>query len=130
MSSAAALIDDLDALGVTFQADDDKLVVRAPMGVIDSQTDARLKQEKPQLIAELTEAAMESRYQELMEMMDEDTQRKKYYWVTDTKSNPRFVILAGAIRGVADYFEMRIPRERYDPFLLMKARREMEGYTQ
>ncbi len=130
MSSAAALIDDLDALGVTFQADDDKLVVRAPMGVIDSQTDARLKQEKPQLIAELTEAAMESRYQELMEMMDEDTQRKKYYWLTDTKSNPRFVILAGAIRGVADYFEMRIPRERYDPFLLMKSIQEMEGYTQ
>ena len=121
MSSAAALIDDLDALGVTFQADDDKLVVRAPMGVIDSQTDARLKQEKPQLIAELTEAAMESRYQELMEMMDEDVQCKKYYWLTDTKSNPRFVILAGAIRNVADYFEMRIPRERYDPFLLMKA---------
>jgi len=119
----------LDALGVTFQADDDKLVVRAPMGVIDSQTDARLKQEKPQLIAELTEAAMESRHRELLDMMRADDQGKKYFYLTDTDSNPRFVILAMAIRGVAT-FELKIPRERYDPFLLMQAIREMGDYTQ
>ena len=118
MSSAGALIDDLGARGVTFQADDDKLVVKAPKGVIDPQTDARLKQEKPRLIAELTEAAQERRRRELLQMMAEDAQGKKYYWLTDTESNPDYAILALAIRDVATC-ELKIPREKYDPFLVM-----------
>ncbi len=80
-------------------------------------------------LAEQTEAAKESRHLELLEMMRADDQGKKYFYLTDTDSNTRFVILAMAIRGVAT-FELKIPRERYDPFLLMKAIREMEDYTQ
>ncbi len=80
-------------------------------------------------LAEQTEAAKESRHLELLDMMRRDDQGKKYFYLTDTDSNTRFVILAMAIRGVAT-FELKIPRERYDPFLLMKAIREMENYTQ
>ncbi len=80
-------------------------------------------------LANRTEAAKESRHGELLEMMRADDQGKKYFYLTDTDSNTRFVILAMAIRGVAT-FELKIPRERYDPFLLMQALQDMEDYPQ
>jgi hypothetical protein len=42
----------------------------------------------------------------------------RYALVTDTEADPEAVILALAIRGRA-ICELRIPRNRYDPFLLL-----------
>ncbi len=123
MSVAAELIDHLGAAGVTFELADDQLIVRAPKGTVDPDTLAELKEQKPRLIAELErvqKTAQERRRRELLEMMAVDDQGKKYFYVTDTDCDPRYVILAMGIRDVAT-FELRIPREHYNPWLLMEA---------
>ena len=123
MSSAAALIHGLGAQGVTFRTENDRLIVRAPQGSIDQPTLKKLRDQKPLLIAELARAqtaAREERRQRLLQMMAEDDQPKKYYWITDIKADPDWVILALAIRDVGTC-ELLIPRERYDPFLLLES---------
>lgn len=42
----------------------------------------------------------------------------QYALVTDTQADPEAVLLTLAIRGRATC-ELRIPRDRYDPFLLL-----------
>ncbi len=121
MSSATALIEKLESQGVSFQLDDDHLIVKAPAGVIDLATSKRLRRQKRQVMAVLSDAAaQEKRRKQVLQMMDGDTQRKKHYWLTDTDADPRFVILAMAIRDVGTC-ELKIPRAKYDPFLLAKA---------
>ena len=110
---------ELESQGVSFQLDDDHLIVKAPKGVIDLATSKRLRREKRQLMAVLS-SAVEKRRKQVLQMMDGDTQHKKYYWLTDTDADPRFVILAMAIRDVGTC-ELKIPRAKYDPFLLAKA---------
>ncbi len=111
---------ELESQGVSFQLDDENhLIVKAPAGVIDLATSKRLRREKRQVMAVLSNA-VEKRRKQVLQMMDGDTQRKKYYWLTDTDSDPRFVILAMAIRDVGTC-ELKIPRANYDPFLLVKA---------
>ena len=124
MSTAAELINGLGAQGITFRVEEDRLIVRGPKGLIDQQTLAELRNQKPQLIAELSDAARERRRQQLHQMMAADDQGKKYFYVTDTDADPEFVILARAIRdgGIS---ELKIPREKYDPFLLMEALRKI-----
>ena len=43
----------------------------------------------------------------------------RYAILTDTESDPEAVLLTLAIRGKATC-ELRIPREKYDPFLLLE----------
>ena len=59
------------------------------------------------------------RFESVLDMMAEDDQLRKYYWATDDKAHPEFVILTLAIRDVGSC-EMSIPKEKYDPFLLME----------
>ena len=61
----------------------------------------------------------QKRLEPVLKMMAEDDQRRKYYWLTDDKAHPDFVILVFAIRDVGTG-ELSIPREKYDPFLLME----------
>ena len=70
---------------------------------------------------QLTAATLqrEARRQKVLQMMAEDDQPRKYYWLTDDKAHADFVILVFAIRGVGSG-ELSIPRESYDPFLLME----------
>ncbi len=70
---------------------------------------------------QLTAATLqrEARRQKVLQMMAEDDQPRKYYWATDDKAHPEFVILTLAIRDVGTC-EMSIPKEKYDPFLLME----------
>ena len=60
-----------------------------------------------------------ARRQRVLQMMAEDDQPRKYYWATDDKAHPDFVFLTLAIRDVGTC-EMSIPKEKYDPFLLME----------
>ncbi len=83
------------------------------------------KPQKPpgDVLTQLTQGSdqpkAEERRQQLHQMMAEGDQSKKYCWLTDTECDPEYVILALAIRDVATC-ELKIPREKYDPFLLME----------
>ena len=81
----------------------------------DDQREA-IRAYKPELLGIL---GREHRRQEVLQMMAEDDQPRKYYWLTDDKAHADFVILVFAIRGVGTG-ELSIPRENYDPFLLME----------
>ncbi len=61
----------------------------------------------------------EARRQKVLQMMAEDDRPKSHYWKTFDDAHPDYVILVFAIRGVGTG-EIYIPREKYDPFLLME----------
>ena len=120
MSAAAELIHTLAEQGVNLRVDGDHLVIRAPAGTVAPETMARLKEHKAEVMAELAAPPdVEARRERLCKMMDEDDAERIYYWITDADSDPCCVILAIGIRGVGTC-EMRIPKEKYDPFLLME----------
>ena len=120
MSAAAELIQTLAQQGVNLRVDGDQLIVSAPKGSVPPETMETLKEQKAEVMAELaTPPDVEARRERLRKMMDEDDAERIYYWITDADSDPCCVILAIGIRGVGTC-EMRIPKEKYDPFLLMK----------
>ena len=112
---AGTLLNELRADGAQVDATEDGHIEVA--GTLTDEQREAIRASKPVLLKLL---GCERRRQQLHQMMAEGDQAKKYYWVTDTKSNPRFVILALGIRGVGTG-ELKIPRAKYDPFLLMKA---------
>jgi hypothetical protein len=65
----------------------------------------------------ILDPAAESRRQRVLDMLAERPDIR-YAVLTDTQADPDAVILALAIRGRATC-ELRIPREKYDPFLLL-----------
>ena len=81
----------------------------------DAQREA-IRATKPEL---LTILGRESRRQKVLQIMAEDDQPRKYYWATDDQAHPEFVFLTLAIRDVGTC-ELSIPKEKYDPFLLME----------
>jgi hypothetical protein len=74
----------------------------------------------------LPDPAMEARRQRVLEMLTANP-GARYALVTDLESDPEAVLLTLAIRGRASC-ELRIPRDRYDPFLLL-AQIERHGST-
>ncbi len=74
--------------------------------------------EKARRDAERRTEQRRKRLERVIKMMAEDEQSRKYYWATDDKAHPEFVFLTLAIRDVGTC-EMSIPKEKYDPFLLM-----------
>ena len=52
-------------------------------------------------------------------MKADDDQPRSHYWKTFAEAHPEFVLLTFAIRGMGTG-ELSIPREKYDPFLLME----------
>ena len=85
-----------------------------------------IREHKPGIVAALQEAAndplpdpaMEVRRRHVLAMLAERPDIR-YAVLTDTQSDPEAVILALAIRGRATC-ELRIPRGKYDPFLLLE----------
>ncbi len=66
---------------------------------------------------QLTNPAAEARLQRALAMLAE-RHGSRYAVLTDTEAEPEAVILALAIRNRATC-ELRIPRDKYDPFLLL-----------
>jgi hypothetical protein len=64
----------------------------------------------------LPDPVAESRLQRVLAMLEHPEIRSAV--LTDTEANPEAVILVIAIRGVATC-ELRIPRQKYHPFLLL-----------
>jgi hypothetical protein len=79
---------------------------------------------KPAIVAALQEAAndalpdpaMEARRQEVLAKLAANP-TARLAMITDLDSDPEFAILAIALRDKAT-FEMRVPKAKYDPFLL------------
>lgn len=84
-----------------------------------------IREHKPGIVAVLQEAtseplsdpAMEARRQRVLAMLAERP-GIRYAVLTDIQADPDAVILTLAIRGKATC-ELRIPRDRYDPFLML-----------
>ena len=120
MSTATELIRSLAQQGVNLRVDGEQLIVQAPKGSVASETMERLKEQKAAVMAELAApSGVRFRRQEVLQMMADDDRPRSHYWKTFDKAHPDFVILAFAIRGVGTG-ELSIPREKYDPFLLME----------
>jgi hypothetical protein len=66
---------------------------------------------------EVIDPAVEGRRQRLLAMLD-NRKDKSYAVIVDAESDPDDVIVAVAKRGKA-ICELRFPKGRYDPFLLM-----------
>src|SRR4051794_31268511 len=65
----------------------------------------------------LPDPAAEARRQRVLELLAAN-RGARYALVTDLETDPKAVLLALAIRGKASC-ELRIPREKYDSFLLL-----------
>ncbi len=87
-----------------------------------------IREHKPGVVAALQQAAYdntdtlsdpaaEARRQRVLELLAANPSAR-YALVTDTEGDPEAVILVLAIRGRATC-ELRIPRAKYDPFLLL-----------
>jgi predicted nucleic acid-binding protein len=87
----------------------------SPAEKVTEELIQRLQKQKPEILKELQS---ESRRQKVLNMLAENPDKKRAY-TTDTITDPDNVILTVAIRGVAS-FEMLVPLDRYDAFLLMK----------
>ena len=67
----------------------------------------------------LAEKRKERRRAKLLKMMAEDDEPRTHYWLTDTESDPDYVIIALAIRGGGSD-EWLVPRAKYDPFVFLE----------
>ena len=85
-----------------------------------------IREHKPGIVTALQETggveplpdpATEARRQRVLELLAANTSAR-YALVTDSECDPEAVLLTLAIRGRATC-ELRIPREKYDPFLLL-----------
>ena len=75
--------------------------------------------EKARRDAKRRDEVRRTRLEPVLKLMAEDNQAREFNCVTDGESDPDYVILAFAIRGEGSG-EMSIPKEKYDPFLLME----------
>jgi len=87
----------------------------SPAEKVTEELIQRLQKHKPAILKELQ---AESRRQKALNKLAENPDKQRVY-VTDTTTDPDNVILTIAIRSVAA-FEMTIPKDRHDPFLLIE----------
>ena len=115
----------LATAGIHLTRNGDKLVA-APQASLDDELRALIREHKAELLATLQEAAnheplpdpqAEARRQRVLAMLSQN-QGVTYAVLTDLDSDPETVLVTLAIRGRATC-ELRIPREKYDPFLLL-----------
>tara|TARA_R110002073_G_scaffold271812_1_gene435351 strand:- start:200 stop:571 length:372 start_codon:yes stop_codon:yes gene_type:complete len=69
-------------------------------------------------ITDIAEIQTESYRQEVLSMLESNPNKQRAH-VVNTETDTDNVILTIAIRGLA-IFEMTIPHDKYDPFLLME----------
>lgn len=112
--NAIEIIEELRGQNFTVKADGDYLELSPPEKITDELI-KRLKKHKPAIIAELRR---EERRAKVLTMLADNplTQRAV---VTDTECDHDSVILTVAIRNQYS-FEMAIPRDKYDPFVILE----------
>jgi hypothetical protein len=114
------------ALGVRLTREGEAIRA-APRSALTDEARDLIRAHKAELLAvlpadggddPLPDATAEARRQRVLAMLAERP-GMRYVVLTDTETDPEAVVLALAIRGVATC-ELRIPREKYDPFLLLE----------
>ena len=118
---APDLLHALQGQGLTVWAKGDRLLV-APKARITDETRRLIREHKAELLKTLAtdpmpDPAAEARRGRVLELLA-DHPTARYAVLTDTQADPEAVLLTLAIRGQATC-ELRIPRDRYDPFLLL-----------
>jgi len=111
---AIEIIEYLRANDFTVKAEGEYLDL-SPAEKVTDDLIKRLRKHKPEILKELK---AESRRQKVLNMLIEKPESKRAY-VTDATTDPDNVIITIAIRDLAT-FEMLIPKDRYDPFMLME----------
>lgn len=106
----------LAAAGVQLARNGDKLVA-IPRERLDDGLRILIRNHKAELLAALPDPVAEARRQRVLSMLAEN-RGITYAALTDCESDPDAVLLTLAIRERATC-ELRIPRDKYDPFLLM-----------
>jgi hypothetical protein len=121
---APDLLARLAALGVRLSREGERIRV-APRSALTDEARDLIREHKAELLAALADtdrtlpgAAAEARRQRVLAMLAERPSIQ-YVVLTDTDADAEGVILVLAIRGVATC-ELRIPREKCDPFLLLE----------
>ena len=111
----AEILGRLHQRGICIKAQGGRLIAESASALSD---DIRIliRDHKPELLKLL---GRENRQQRVLKMLADAPPEASYAYLTDDKSHPEYVILALAIRGVGTC-ELSIPRDRYDPFLLME----------
>lgn len=110
----------LSALGVRLTREGE-VIRAAPRSALTDEARALIRAHKSEILATLAAAslpdpAMEARRKRVLDMLAERPGIKYAVVVDSPDTDP--VILALAIRGQATC-ELRIPREKFDPFLLL-----------
>ena len=78
-----------------------------------------LNREKARRDAQKRDEARRKRLEPVLKLMADDGDNKDFFCVLDHNADPDHVILVFAIRGKGSG-ELSIPKEKYDPFLLME----------
>ena len=112
---AAKVLDRLHQSGIRLTAEGDRLIAEFTSALKD-ETRTLVREHKPELLNFLER---EDRRRRVLEILADTSSEVRYAYLTDDKSHPDYVILALAIRDVGTC-EMRIRKDRYDPFLLME----------
>ena len=112
--NAIEIIKDLREQNLIVKADGDYLELSPPEKITDELIQ-RLKKHKPVILAELKR---EDRCKQILAMLADKPETQRAF-ITDMDSDPENVILTMAIRNVAT-FEMEIPKDKYDPFMLLE----------
>jgi len=125
----AAIIQQAQADGVTLALSPVGTIKAAGNGEAVNRWLPVIREHKAELLAELraandtayeplTDPAAEARRQRVLRVL-RDNPGGRYALVTDLESDPKAAILALAIRGRATC-ELRIPRDKYDPWLMLE----------
>ncbi len=115
--NAPELLARITAAGLTVEAAGQNLLVR-PANLLTPELRDAIREHKSELLDAITpDRAVEARRQRVLAMLAERPEAR-YALLTDTTADPEAVIVALAIRGRATC-ELHIPRDRYDPFLLL-----------
>jgi len=117
---ATEIIEYLRSNNLTVKTDGDFLELSPPEKITDELI-KRLRKHKPAILAELKR---EERRLKVLTILSENPETKRAV-ITDLDSDTDNVILAIAIRNQYT-FEISIPREKYDPFLLLDLLRSQE----
>lgn len=121
MISAPDVMMRLAAAGIRLKPLPDGRLWAEPRAALTDDLRELIRAHRSELLAALSDPlpdpAAEARRQRVLAML-EAYPEARYATLTDLESDPETVILALAIRGQASC-ELRIPRDLYDPFLLL-----------
>jgi len=112
----------LAARGVTIRPRPDGNLEVSPRRLLTDETRRLIREHKAELLQvlaadSLPDPAAEARRQRVLVLLAANPEAR-YALVTDTGADPEAVLLTLAIRGRA-ICELRIPSEKYDPWLLL-----------